>query len=74
MPRLMVVAVDTCTGPRAYAGLSSSYFEKTTERFERLNDEDWANSIRAANPDDVSWLSDVVTRSEGARPVIPESE
>jgi hypothetical protein len=74
MPRLMVVAIDTCTGPRAYAGLSSSYFEKTTERFERLNDEEWANSLRAANPDDVSWLSDVVTRSAGPRPVIPESE
>jgi hypothetical protein len=74
MPRLMVVAVDTCTGPRAYAGLSSSYFEKTTEQFERLNDEDWANSIRSANPDDVSWLSEVVTRSEGPRPATPESE
>ena len=72
MPRLMVVAIDTCSGPRAYAGLASSYFEKTTENFERLNDEDWASSIRGANPDDVSWLSDVVTRSSGPRPQFGE--
>ena len=58
----MVVAVDTCSGPRAYAGLASSYFEKTTEQFERLTDEDWAESIRHANPGDVSWMSDIVTR------------
>lgn len=62
MPRLMVVAVDTCSGPRAYAGLASSYFEKTTEDFERLTDEDWADSIRTANPADVAWMSDIVTR------------
>ena len=74
MPRLMVVAVDTCTGPRAYAGLASSYFEKTTEQFARVNDEEWAGSIRTANPDDVSWLSDVVTRSDGARPMLPVSD
>jgi hypothetical protein len=72
MPRLMVVAVDTCSGPRAYAGLASSYFEKTTEQFERMNDQDWANSIRTANPDDVSWLGDVVTRSEEPRTQLPE--
>jgi hypothetical protein len=62
MPRLMVVAVDTCTGPRAYAGLASSYFETITQDFERLTDEAWAESIRGANPADVPWLTDVVTR------------
>jgi hypothetical protein len=62
MPRLMVVAIDTCDGPRAYAGLASSYFEQTTEQFLRLKDEGWANSIRSANPADVSWMTDVVTR------------
>ena len=29
--RLMVVTADTCTGPRAYAGLVSSYYEEVTE-------------------------------------------
>lgn len=62
MPRLMVVAVDTCAGPRAYAGLASSYFEKTTEHFERLTDLDWAQAIRSANPPDVGWQADIVTR------------
>jgi hypothetical protein len=74
MPRLMVVAVDTCSGPRVYAGLASSYFERTTEQFERATDEAWAESIRAGNPDDVSWLTDVVTRSSGPRLPFPEAE
>lgn len=62
MPRLMVTAVDTCSGPRAYAGLASSYFEKTTEHFERLTDEQWAAANRTANPADVSWQADIVSR------------
>ena len=39
--RLMVLTVNTCTGPRAYAGLVSSYFEEVTENFERLDDPTW---------------------------------
>ena len=29
LPRLMVVTADGCNGPRAYAGVVSSYYEKT---------------------------------------------
>lgn len=52
--RFMVVTVDTCAGPRAYAGLASSYYEVVTENFERLTDEVWAGRQRDAT--DVPWL------------------
>ena len=37
-PRLMVTTIETCQGPRAYVGLSSSYYEKVTQGFERVSD------------------------------------
>lgn len=62
MPRLMVVINEGCSGPRAYAGLASSYFERVTENFERLQDEPWAEEIEQSHPADPSWLSDIVQR------------
>jgi hypothetical protein len=57
MPRLMVVTAGTCTGPRAYVGVASSYFEKVTEDFERLTDEVWAAELRdhEGTPPDPPW-------------------
>ena len=62
MPRLMVVTIETCSGPRAYAGLASSYFEQITEKFDRLDDPRWAFSLKGATPPDVRWMSDLVVR------------
>jgi hypothetical protein len=62
LPRLMVVTVETCDGPRAYAGLASSYFEKITEDYERLDDESWEKDVVIAHPPDVPWMSDLVVR------------
>lgn len=62
MPRLMVVTVDTCTGPRAYAGLVSSYFQHLTSNFERLTDEEWSAKIQAQTPPEVPWMKDIVVR------------
>ena len=59
-PRLMVVTIDTCTGPRAYAGLASAYHEEVTTDFQRLNDQDWAAEIKMAPPADVRWMSDLI--------------
>ncbi|HEX3694207.1 MAG TPA: DUF3160 domain-containing protein [Polyangia bacterium] len=59
-PRLMVVTVDTCTGPRAYAGVASAYHEKLTENFQRLNDEDWSAELMKGPADDVVWMKDLV--------------
>ncbi len=61
-PRFMVVTVETCSGPKAYAGLASSYFEKITENFERLDDETWAADTEATTPDDVPWMKSLVVR------------
>ena len=62
LPRLMVVTVETCTGPRAYAGLVSAYFEVITEDFDRLDDDRWSASLRGDNPADVPWMADIVMR------------
>jgi hypothetical protein len=61
-PRLMVVTADTCGTPRAFVGLASSYFEKITENFDRMTDEQWSSEILSANPDDVAWMKDLVVR------------
>jgi Protein of unknown function (DUF3160) len=62
MPRQMVVTVDGCSGPRAYVGLASSYYETITKDFNRLDDPSWAKSLMTAEPDDVPWMKDLVTR------------
>lgn len=61
-PRLMVVTADTCVGPRAYVGLASSYFERITDDFERLDDPTWADELQGATPNDVPWMTDLVVR------------
>jgi len=47
VPRLMVMTAETCAGPRAYVGLASSYFEKTTTGLQRLTDEEWGQMLVA---------------------------
>jgi hypothetical protein len=53
LPRLMVVTAETCSGPRAYAGLAFSYHEVVTG-LDRLTDPEWAKL--AAGAKDVSWM------------------
>lgn len=62
-PRLMVMTVDTCSGPRAYAGIVSSYHEVVTEQLQRLTDQDWRSRLlQGGNPPDVDWLAGSVLR------------
>lgn len=61
-PRMMVITVNTCSGPRAYVGPVFSYFEKITEDFERLTDSDWAEELETGTPPDVSWMAPVLAR------------
>jgi len=61
-PRLMVVTIDTCSGPRAYAGVASAYHEKLTTGYQRLNDEEWATEMSQTPPADVPWMKDLVVR------------
>ena len=60
MPRAMVVTVETCSGPRAYVGLVSSYHERTTSDFERLTDEAWAPEVMAGTVETPDWLTPIV--------------
>jgi hypothetical protein len=53
LPRLMVVTADTCSGPRAYAGLAFAYHEVVTG-LDRLTDPEWAELAPAAK--DVPWM------------------
>lgn len=62
MPRLMVVTADSCGTPRAFVGLASSYFEKITDGFERMTDQEWARMIQEAMSSDVPWMQDLVSR------------
>jgi hypothetical protein len=59
-PRLMVTTVDTCVGPRAYAGVVYSYHERVTTDFERLTDEQWTQDVQASPPADAPWLGSVL--------------
>jgi hypothetical protein len=52
-PRLMVATFETCEGPRAYAGMVSSYFETITQDFMRLTDAEWTTMLAGATP--VPW-------------------
>jgi hypothetical protein len=60
MPRTMVVTVESCSGPRAYVGLVSSYHERITENFQRLTDETWKKEIVQTPPAEVDWFKDLV--------------
>ena len=56
-PRLMVVSVDTCAGPRAYAGVVFAYHERIEGDFTRLSDQSWANLLDSGDPQpDVGWM------------------
>jgi hypothetical protein len=61
--RLMVTTVDTCMGPRAYAGVAFSYHEHVTKNLERLDDQDWAKRFDNNQvPADVSWMQDLIVK------------
>lgn len=59
--RSMVVTVETCAGPRAYAGLASSYGQFVTKDFKRLNDEEWTAKLRSESFPDAPWMKSVLT-------------
>lgn len=61
LPRLMVVTVDSCEGPRAYAGVVSSYHQVLEDGLTRLTDAEWKVRIQQGNePPVASWLAPVL--------------
>jgi len=59
-PRMMAVIADNCSGPRAYLGLTSAYYETVTEDFKRLTDEEW--SLRVTGSPSAPWMQDLITQ------------
>ena len=60
-PRLMIATVDTCQGPRAYAGVVFAYHEQITENFKRTTDQEWAQIFETGGrPEEVPWMRDLV--------------
>jgi hypothetical protein len=59
-PRLMVVTVDTCEGPRIYAGPVFSYHEKIVNGIYRMTDSEWQAEVNASSPPDVPWIESIV--------------
>jgi hypothetical protein len=63
LPRAAIFTFETCTGPRAYVGLVSSYFERITENFERPTDQEWAAELASSgHPADPAFLGDLIVR------------
>jgi hypothetical protein len=61
--RSMVATIDTCMGPRAYAGVVFSYHEEITNNLERLDDPTWAKRFDDNKvPADVSWMQDLIVK------------
>lgn len=58
LPRRIVMTVDTCQGPRAYAGVVSAYSEVLKEDLTRLTDDEWKE--QGASAPDVPWLKPVL--------------
>ena len=62
LPRMMVMTVDTCVGPRLYVGPAFAYHELEPEGLTRITDSEWSEQITTERPADVPWMQDVVAR------------
>jgi len=61
-PRTLIVTVahDGGAHTRTYRGFVSTYAEKTTDHFTRLDDEQWQSEVLKVAPQPPSWVADVV--------------
>jgi hypothetical protein len=59
-PRMMVMTVDTCQGPRAYAGAVFAYHEHLAQGLTRLTDEEWVQKLNQDPPAEVPWMAPVL--------------
>ncbi|MEO6601106.1 MAG: DUF3160 domain-containing protein [Polyangiaceae bacterium] len=60
-PRLMITTIDSCQGPRAYAGVTFAYHEVVTENYKRLTDAEWSTELASGTPPaDVPWMAPVI--------------
>jgi Protein of unknown function (DUF3160) len=62
LPRLMIVTVDSCSGPRAYAGVVSSYQQFFEPGLDRLTDEEWKQRLYSRHVPAVPWLEPLLVK------------
>jgi hypothetical protein len=62
LPRLMVMTVDSCQGPRAYAGVVSAYHEVHEDGLNRLTDAEWKSRLLQGEVPQVPWLEPILAR------------
>lgn len=67
LAQLMVTTVETCEGPRAYAGVVSTYYERIEEDFVRLDDEKWKDLLYAEPMPRPAWMGSLVVPDPAAR-------
>jgi Protein of unknown function (DUF3160) len=60
MPCPIVVSVQTCEGPRAYAGIVFAYHEHREPGFNRLTHVEWEAKLAGDPAPDVPWLTPVL--------------
>lgn len=60
--QLMVVSVETCSGPRAYVGVVSSYYERIENDWRRLDDVDWQKILAEEVPAPPSWVASLMAQ------------
>ncbi len=61
LPRLMVMTVESCMGPRAYAGMVSSFQQHKEAGLNRLTDEEWKTQVFDDLPE-VPWLEPILSK------------
>jgi hypothetical protein len=67
-PRPIIVSVDTCVGPRAYAGVVSAYHEHIEPGLSRLTDSEWLEQ-HLDDAQEVPWLAPALGGTNGGDPV-----
>ncbi|HWA77175.1 MAG TPA: DUF3160 domain-containing protein [Polyangiaceae bacterium] len=60
--RSMVVIAEGCSGPRAYIGPVSSYYELITKDYQRLDDIEWSKRVTTGGLAEVEWMQDLVSK------------
>jgi hypothetical protein len=60
-PRTLIAAIETCEGPRLYAGPVFAYKELLAAGLVRYTDEEWLQLLHSeTRPDDVPWMKPIV--------------
>lgn len=65
LPRYIVMTVESCQGPRAYAGLVSAYHEVLEDGLTRLTDEEWKERINY-QPPSVDWVAPLLVEQSAS--------